>query len=130
MYQDVCDLVSVGATSQFQEVGDFRVINRPGKPILVVKGEDQVVRAFLNLCRHRDFPLAQAEGDAVANASEFTCAMHLWVYGLDGELKSASHEKLYPDFDKSCRGLIPLKLIERDGMLWVAPVTEAVTPVT
>src|SRR5947207_3109670 len=40
-------------SGQLRRAGDFVVHNDTGRPILVVRGTDGVLRAFLNVCRHR-----------------------------------------------------------------------------
>ncbi len=62
--------VYAGHTDQLPEVGSFFVRRQSGAPILVVRGEDRMVRAFYNTCRHRGAPVARAETQRVP---EFTC---------------------------------------------------------
>src|SRR5579859_1690362 len=40
-------------SSDLPETGSYRLFDEAGLPIVVVRGKDQVVRAFLNICPHR-----------------------------------------------------------------------------
>ncbi|MEX1106904.1 MAG: aromatic ring-hydroxylating dioxygenase subunit alpha [Ilumatobacteraceae bacterium] len=60
----------------------------PGtRSVLVVHGDDGVVRAFDNVCVHRGAPLVSGCG----NEARFTCPYHAWTYRLDGQLIGAPH---------------------------------------
>jgi len=43
----------VAFSAQLRKPGDFVAHNDTAQPILVVRGTDGVLRAFLNVCRHR-----------------------------------------------------------------------------
>jgi choline monooxygenase len=66
--------------------GDHVVADVAGVPIIVVRGDDGVLRAFHNVCRHRAGPLATCAGRA---ARALQCRYHGWTYTLDGRLRSA-----------------------------------------
>jgi len=93
-------------------------------PLLVVRGDDGVVRAFRNACRHRGMPVAEGEGCARA----FNCPYHAWSYGLDGALKYVPGEDGFPNFDKAAHGLVPVKAEEKHGIIFITqddPVSTA-----
>ena len=68
------------------EPGSYVARNAAGTPLLVVRGNDGVVRAFINACRHRGMQVASGSGCAKA----FVCPYHAWTYGLEGNLKHLS----------------------------------------
>jgi hypothetical protein len=45
-----------GHTTELPQVGSYRVPDIPFAPVLLVRGEDGAIRAFLNACRHRGPP--------------------------------------------------------------------------
>ena len=51
---------------------------RSGAPIVVVRGDDGVLRAFYNACRHRGAPVTR---DDCGTARRLTCQYHSWSYG-------------------------------------------------
>ena len=75
--------------------------------IIIVRGKDDVIRAFHNICPHRgnkmlweDDPFQEVAG----RAPLLYCRFHGWRYKLDGSLHSATRKDLLLDFDAdSCR---------------------------
>ncbi|MFL2669066.1 MAG: Rieske 2Fe-2S domain-containing protein, partial [Alphaproteobacteria bacterium] len=43
--------------SELRNAGSFRTTSAGGKPIIVVKGNDGLIRSFYNICRHRSSPV-------------------------------------------------------------------------
>ena len=54
----------MGFASEWAEPGAFRTDDYAGVPILIVRGRDGKLRAFLNVCRHRGAKVAQGGGTA------------------------------------------------------------------
>jgi len=74
------------------ENGSFITRKAAGTPLIVVRGDDGLVRAFINACRHRGMPVANDSGCARA----FVCPYHAWTYGLDGQLKNIPGRSGFP----------------------------------
>jgi choline monooxygenase len=68
-------------------------------PVVVTRDRTGVVRAFLNICRHRGSVLATGAGPR----ETLQCRYHAWTYGLDGNLKAAPRSNREPGFD--CEGI-------------------------
>jgi phenylpropionate dioxygenase-like ring-hydroxylating dioxygenase large terminal subunit len=60
---------------------DFRTTELAGTPLVVVRGEDGRVRAFVNVCSHRGGRLVNERS---GNAKTFTCFYHRWAYNTKG----------------------------------------------
>jgi phenylpropionate dioxygenase-like ring-hydroxylating dioxygenase large terminal subunit len=112
----------LGPASMLKEPGEHITHDHTGKPILLVRGRDRKLRAFLNVCRHRGVRLADAP--EVKRKPTFTCPYHHWTYALDGELTHVPVEESFPDFDKHCRSLVALPTEEAHGLVWVNPNKE------
>lgn len=112
----------IGLGCLLPQAGHFLTHDHAGVPILLVRQADGSLRAFLNVCRHRGARLAEGQGDA---ARDFTCPYHGWCYGLDGALLSRPDEGSFAEIDKAARGLSELPLVERYGLIWVAPTPGA-----
>src|SRR2546430_12128508 len=68
-------------------------------PVVVTRDRDGVLRAFLNVCRHRGSVLAAG----AAARETLQCPYHAWTYGLDGALLAAPRSNREPGFD--CGGI-------------------------
>ena len=98
------------------EPGAYVARQQVGTPIVAVRGEDGVVRAFRNVCRHRGMAVArQSSGCAKA----FVCGYHGWTYGLDGRLRFVPDEEGFPGLDKAEHGLVSVRADERGGLVFI-----------
>ncbi|NKI32942.1 aromatic ring-hydroxylating oxygenase subunit alpha [Croceivirga thetidis] len=114
--------IVVGATGQLQSNGDYFLHDLTGTPILIVKGKDGVVRAFLNMCRHRGVRLLEeSEGKIKRN---IVCPYHAWAYDTTGCLKAVFHEQGFDGVNAETHSLIELDCWVRLGMLFVVPNPE------
>src|SRR5262249_14908541 len=95
--------------------GDWRTDDLTGVPILVVRGRDGVLRAFLNVCRHRGAKVVEGCGSAKA----FSCPYHAWSYDLAGRLTHIPDERSFPGVKAERASLVPLPLCEKYGLVWV-----------
>jgi len=95
---------------------DFITVVVAEEPVLVVRGQDNVLRAFSNVCRHRATPLACVER---GNAGVFRCPYHGWTYGLDGALKAAPEFDGVEDFERGDIRLPQLEVREVGPFLFV-----------
>lgn len=97
----------VASASELPRRGSYVVVEVPPlkASLLIVRGEDDVVRAFYNICRHRGNKLAL---DAKGCSRSFTCVFHAWTFANDGRLAAVTDESQFPGLDKAARGLIPV----------------------
>ncbi len=103
-------------SSDLPEAGSFRTFDALGVPLLLIRGEDGRVRAFLNACAHRGMRLK----DGCGKARLLTCRYHAWSYGLDGTLKAINAEPTFGQVDKGSYGLTELPAAEDYGMVFAA----------
>jgi choline monooxygenase len=104
-------------SEQVSGVGDHVVGELAGLPLLVVRGEDGLLRALHNVCRHRAGPLASCDG---RGARALRCRYHGWTYRLDGQLRSAPEMDGAEDFDPSTVRLPEVAVAEWQGLVFVA----------
>jgi phenylpropionate dioxygenase-like ring-hydroxylating dioxygenase large terminal subunit len=83
--------------------------------MLISRGRDGKLRAFLNVCRHRGAKVATGCG----KASVFSCPYHAWTYDIEGKVRGIPEERSFPGIRAERPGLTPLPLCERYGMVWV-----------
>lgn len=88
--------------SELPTAGGYALRDIAGANILLTRGDDGIVRAFHNACRHRGAPVVR---DDCGTARVLTCQFHSWSYDLCGELVRVPDERDFVDLDKSERGL-------------------------
>ena len=76
----------IGRSDDVREPGDQKAVPAGDREVLLVRGDDGILRAFLNSCRHRGHELLQP-GER-NHARGVKCPYHGWVYSLEGELKA------------------------------------------
>ena len=106
----------VGHTSQVEGPGDYLLGTAAGNPLIVVRGKDNILRAFFNVCRHRGGPLAIEER---GNCGILQCKYHGWTYLLEGSLRGTPRFDRTELFDKKDFGLIPVHVDSWEGLLFV-----------
>lgn len=98
-----------------KEAGSYVAHRSAGVPIVVLRDRDGELRGFQNVCRHRGKQLLQGEGCTKA----IVCGYHGWAYQLDGRLQYIPHDGGFPNLDKESRGLVPVHVAERNGLIFV-----------
>ena len=97
------------------EKGSYLARLAAGNPIIVTRGDDGEVSAFINACRHRGMQVAAGSGCAKA----LSCPYHGWTYGLDGALKGVPGQSGFPDLDREQHGLKSVSVMELGGIVYV-----------
>jgi choline monooxygenase len=77
-----------------------------GEPVIVVRDNQGVLRAFSNVCRHRAGPIALGSGCK----NVLRCQYHGWTYTLDGRLIGTPDVEGVEFFDRSTMGMVPLRV--------------------
>lgn len=124
-----------GRVDQIPDAGDYVTYEIGRDSIIVVRGDDDVVRAFYNVCQHRGNRLVTAEAGSLAGG-DFQCAYHGWRYDDTGVLN------VVPDEDDFLQGtpcgkrnLAEIPSDTWGGFLWfnmdphAAPLREWLEPV-
>ncbi len=99
--------------------GDYQLIDLPvlNTAVIVVRGQDNQVRAFHNICTHRGNSVTLQEK---GNARTFVCGYHGWVFNLDGSLRARPGEEYFSDDTGKCDlGLLPLACDVWNGFVFI-----------
>ena len=104
-----------GLSGDLARPGDVMLFEAAGTEILLVRGHDGAVRAFLNLCRHRG---ARLVGDC-APRQRLTCPFHSWTYDLDGRLAGVPVGQAFDTLERAAHGLVRVPVAEWHGMIFV-----------
>ncbi|MFG2943355.1 aromatic ring-hydroxylating dioxygenase subunit alpha [Streptomyces sp. NPDC048282] len=125
--------LNVGRVEQLPKRGSYftKELDAAGTSVVVVRGMDDEVRAFHNVCRHRgnklvwnDFPREETSGVC----RQFTCKYHAWRYDLEGKLSFVQQEQEFFDLDKSQYGLKGVRTEVWEGFVFVNLDPENTTP--
>jgi phenylpropionate dioxygenase-like ring-hydroxylating dioxygenase large terminal subunit len=111
----------IAHSSELASPGDFVTHDALGLPLLVVRGDDGVLRAHLNVCRHRGTRLEGAT--CGKNKKAFTCPYHAWTYARDGSVLHVPHDYGFAGIDRRKRSLTPAPIAVHDtlGFVWLGP---------
>jgi len=126
--------ICVGREDEVAEAGDFLTHQIAEVPVLVVRQQDSEIRAFVNVCAHRQACLVS---DQKGSTKKFTCPYHAWTYGCNGKLVRAPYMEMKSGFDPDQHGLRPLHVECWQGFVYVSiaeqpatQVNEVLTPFT
>ncbi len=105
----------IGSVDQVKNPGDYFTLTFAGVPLIVLRDQDETLRAYANTCRHRGCELLEGEG----NCKLIVCPYHSWTYELNGRLRGAPEMDKTVAFDKKDYGLIPIKIDTWGGFIFV-----------
>ncbi len=106
----------VGYVSELPAPGSYCTKTVLGRSILLTRTSDATVRAFDNVCLHRQSRVVEGCG----TAKRFTCPYHAWTYDNTGKLVALPGREGFGDVTVNSAGLTELPATEFAGFLWVA----------
>jgi phenylpropionate dioxygenase-like ring-hydroxylating dioxygenase large terminal subunit len=116
--------LNVGRVEQLGRRGSYftKELDAARTSVIVVRGMDDEIRAFHNICRHRgnklvwtDYPREETRG----TCRSFTCKYHGWRYELDGALTFVQQEEEFFDLDKADYPLASVRCEVWEGFVFV-----------
>lgn len=105
----------IGHQNQVPKPGSYITLRFLDVPIVVMRGEDMKVRAFINSCSHRASEVALGSGEC----KFLKCPYHAWAFSLTGELIGTPLYDESETFRKADHGLRPVKLEIWAGLMWI-----------
>lgn len=105
-------------SSHLAAPGDYITDDLCFIPLLLARDGEGQLHAFANACRHRGARLARGCGH---DAKAFLCPYHGWCYDLKGHLRNLVPRDGFAGLHRREQGLVRLPVIERHGLIWVAP---------
>lgn len=106
--------------AEIPKPGDYVVVYVGDAPVVVARGRDGKVNAFVNRCAHRGSTVVRA---LQGHADDFTCVYHHWRYDLEGHLLSVPFQRgiagqggMPPSFDRKCHNLPILRVETYRGL--------------
>ena len=107
--------VPIALSAEFKENNSYKAAKVIDTPLLITRGEDGVVRTFINICKHRGAPVCP---EGTGKKSKFNCTYHGWMYNNTGNLVNIFKSDTFGDIDKSQIKLTELFCEERSGFIW------------
>ncbi len=104
-----------GLANEIASVGDYFLFELLDESVIIARGEDEKVRAFANVCRHRGSRVCLEER---GSTRQFVCPYHAWTYKLDGSLRHA--RLMGPELDHAELSLKPVACEVFHGMIFVS----------
>jgi choline monooxygenase len=105
-----------GRSDQVRNPGQYITAEVAGEAILVIRGNDRVLRGFFNVCRHHAAGVVtKCEG----KAENLRCPYHGWTYDLEGKLILTPEFAGVANFDRNANGLAPVQTAEWSGWVFV-----------
>jgi carnitine monooxygenase subunit len=113
-----------GLSQDIPNPGDmmlFEALGEAGPSIIIARGKDGQVNAFLNMCTHRGAKLVRSEGDGgvCARRTLMVCPFHAWSFDLTGKLIGQPGAAGFEGIAKSDRNLVRVPVAEWHGIIFV-----------
>jgi choline monooxygenase len=107
----------LGPASDVRERGSYAAVEIAGMKVFAVRGRDDQLRGFKNVCRHRG---ARLVPEGAGRCSTIRCPYHQWVFDDKGTLLAAPWFGEDADFRKDDWPLEPIHLAEWRGLLFAS----------
>jgi len=106
-------LFAIPAT-ELTKPGAYATLQVGAYPVLIIKGNDNRIRAFHNVCRHRGQRLCAHN---TGSTPKLVCPYHQWTYDLDGKLLYA--RDMGEGFDPAPYGLKKVHCVDMGGVVYI-----------
>lgn len=114
------DWLFIGHDCEIPRAGNYFTAQVGDYPVVIVRGKDQVIRAFHNTCRHRGHRVCTQDRGASA---KLVCPYHQWTYDLDGSLVFA--RQMGETFDRQEFSLKSVHCESVAGYIFICLANEA-----
>ena len=101
----------IGHVSTLTTPGDYVTMQLADENIFVIRDDDDQLRGFYNVCRHRAHQLVSGNG----RVKDIVCPYHAWRYNKSGELC----------FARNTQGISKM---DRHGSTEIPSVSPKITP--
>jgi len=114
-----------GLSGDIPEPGDAMLFDGVGPSVLVMRGKDGKVRAFLNMCMHRAARLIEEHEPWSGRLPRVVCPFHAWTFDGQGKLIGQPGKEGFAGCPEGARDLIELPCQEYIGLIFVRLDPEA-----
>jgi Rieske 2Fe-2S family protein len=106
----------VGRAERVPRPGSWLRVEIGGESVLLVRGKDERIRGFYNVCRHRGSRICDDEQGEVR--THLRCPYHAWGYALDGTLVTTPMIER-DEIDRESTSLWPVHVDVWEGFVFV-----------
>jgi phenylpropionate dioxygenase-like ring-hydroxylating dioxygenase large terminal subunit len=101
----------VGRVEDIAKPGDYLIKEIPLNRVflIVVRGRDDVVRTFHNVCPHRGSQLLWECNGSTGKTNAFRCPYHAFTFDLTGKLKWVPDDANFYELDRDRLGLVEVR---------------------
>jgi choline monooxygenase len=107
---------AIGRLDQVEQPGQYLTGTVAGEPIVAVRGSDNQLRTFFNVCRHHAMCVMS---EPAGHTQNLRCPYHGWTYTLEGELRGITEFDGVRDFDRAQNGLVPVRVAVWEQFVFV-----------
>jgi nitrite reductase/ring-hydroxylating ferredoxin subunit len=100
---------------QIPEIGDCLTYESPGASLLLVRGQENEIKAFYNTCRHRGMKLCAAD----TSVRELRCPYHGFTWNLDGTLAKVPSRWDFPQIRDNDFRLAEVRVERWGGFVFI-----------
>ena len=114
----------LAAEAELPEKGSFKSTYIGDTPVVVTRGQDDEVYAWVNRCAHRGAEICR-ERHGISEDGAYTCVYHQWAYDAKGDLRGVPFQRglggkggMPKDFDKKQHGLRKVRVVNYHGAIF------------
>lgn len=112
--------IFAGHAFEISKPGEYLTLQVGEYPVVIVRDDNNQIRAFHNACRHRGARICSA---AKGKSAKLVCPYHRWTYDLDGRLLFAAN--MGAQFNNDDHGLQPVHLEVVHSYIFVCVAEQA-----
>jgi len=106
-----------GRSNEILLRGSFITKDIGNDSILILRDNDNKIRAFHNICRHRGTLICKSTQGTFSKTIQ--CPYHGWTYDLNGHLSGAPNMNEISNFNKSDYPLYPIEVKDWGGFIFI-----------
>ncbi|MDX2424939.1 MAG: aromatic ring-hydroxylating dioxygenase subunit alpha [Cycloclasticus sp.] len=114
----------LAAEAEIPDKGSFKSTYIGDTPVVVTRGQDDEIYAWVNRCAHRGAEICR-ERHGKSEDGVYTCVYHQWAYDAKGDLRGVPFQRglagkggMPKDFDKKQHGLRTVRVVNYHGVVF------------
>ena len=114
----------LAAEAEIPDKGSFKSTFIGDTPVVVTRGQDNEIYAWVNRCAHRGAEICR-ERHGKSEDGVYTCVYHQWAYDAKGDLRGVPFQRglagkggMPKDFDKKQHGLRTVRVVNYHGAVF------------